>query len=121
MDIKLKDTGFISLLNHNKFKAKNVGFYKDQFGRRGASALIFIDKKPFAIWFLQKDFPKGIYNCAVTVADACIVHPVLAYYEGRDLQELIKFISSLSLEKLDSVIYDFVHPWTELTKRVDMV
>jgi len=114
----MKDTGFISLLNYNNYKPKNIGFYKDQFGRRGASALIHIEDKSYAIWFLQKDFPAGIYTCCVTVVPACIVHPVLAYFEGRDIQELISFISLLDNDNLSDTIYDFIHPWTELKERI---
>ena len=117
----MKDTGFISLLNYNEYKPKNVGFIKDKEGRRGASALIYINGESYAIWFLQRDFPTGIYTCCVTVVPACIIHPVLAYYEGRDLNDLMAFISGLKEQDLTETIYDFVQPWTELQKRVMLV
>lgn len=115
----MKDTGFVALLNHNDLKAKNVGFYKDQFGRRGVSAKITTGKGvDYAIWFLQKDFPAGIYTVALTELKACMIFPLYKYYEGRDMSKVLEFVSDLKEETFDEKIEDIVHPWTELGKRI---
>ncbi len=114
----MKDTGFITLLNHANYNPINVGFYKDQYGRRGASAKITVNDTPYAIWFLQKDFPEGIYTCVVTTFPGCIVHPVHKYYEGRDMLEFVDWVRALQTDDLSETIDDFTHPWTELGKRI---
>ena len=115
----MKDTGFIKLLNHNDLKADNIGFYKDQFGCRGVSAKITTEKGyDYAIWFLQKDFPAGIYAVALTELKACMVFPMYKYYQGRELSKVITFISDLKTDIFTEKIEDIVHPWTELGKRI---
>ena len=114
----MKDTGFIALLNDRGFKPINVGFMKDQYGRRGVSARVTLGKEDYAIWFIQKDFPAGIYAIAVTKLQACMVVPMYDYIETRDLQKLIKFIDSLKNGVDEKNPENITHPWTELSARI---
>lgn len=115
----MKDTGFVALLNDRDLKAENIGFYKDQNNRRGVSAKITAGNgKDYAIWFLQKDFPAGIYTVALTELRACMIFPLYKYYEGRNLQDVIEFVDELAIDKNYTKIEDITHPWTELGKRI---
>jgi hypothetical protein len=116
----MKDTGFIALLNDREYNPKNVGFMKDAQGRRGASCKLTIGNKDYAIWFMQKDFPKGIYVVALTKLQACMIFPMYKYIQTRNLQEVIAFVDSLKDGFDDSFANaeKITHPWTELSKRI---
>ena len=117
----MKDTGFLALLNRADLNVENAGFMKDQFGRRGVSSKITIGETDYAIWFMQKNFPEGIYTIALTALKACMVFPMYKYYEGRDMVKVIEFIDELKNDNFDNPIEDIVHPWTELKKRIDLI
>lgn len=116
----MKDVGFIALLNDREYDPKNVGFMKDQHGRRGVSCKITLKKKDYAIWFMQKDFPTGIYVVALTKLQACMIFPMYKYIQTRNLQEVINFVDTLNDDLDDSYqnSQKITHPWTELGKRI---
>ena len=114
----MKDTGFIALLNDRGYNTKNIGFMKDHMGRRCVSCRATFGGEDFAIWFMQKDFPKGIYVIAITELKACMIFPMYKYLATRDLQEVISFVDSLKngIDKTNKE--NITHPWTELSKRI---
>ena len=94
---------------------------KDQHGRRGVSCKAVLQKdKEYAVWFMQKDFPAGIYVVAVTKLQACVIFPMYRYLETRDIQQVFKFVDDLkggfddSYENSEKI----THPWTELSQRI---
>ena len=114
----MKDMGFIKLLQDRGIKTENFGFMKDQFGRRGVSCKGTIGDKSYAIWFMQKDFPKGIYTVAVTELQACVVFPMYEYLETRDLQKVIAFVDRIKDGIDETESENITHPWTELKERI---
>jgi|SaaInlStandDraft_4_1057021.scaffolds.fasta_scaffold58339_2 hypothetical protein len=114
----MKDTGFLALLKDRDYKPINAGFMKDKEDRRGASASVKLGGKRYAIWFIQRDFPTGIYACAVTTLKACVIWPVFEYIETRDMFELIEFVDNLKNGVDEDKPFNFTHPWTELSNRI---
>ena len=117
----MKDTGFIALLNDRGYNPKNVGFMKDPHGRRGVSCKATLQKnKDYAVWFMQKDFPAGIYVVAVTKLQACVIFPMYKYIQTRNIQEVFAFVDSLKdgFDDSNANAEKITHPWTELSKRI---
>lgn len=116
----MKEKGFIALLKDRGFEPDNIGYMADAHGRgrTGVSCKITIGKKSYAIWMMQKDFPRGIYVCAVTKLVACVIWPVYEFYSSRDMLDFVSFIDKLKGGVDESNPENFTHPWTELSERI---
>jgi hypothetical protein len=114
----MKDVGFLALLQDRNIKTHNEGFMKDQYGRRGVSCMATIKDKSYAIWFMQLNFPEGIYTIAVTKLDACTIVPMYEYIETKDIQKVFEFVDKISEGVDETNPENITHPWTELSKRI---
>jgi len=114
----MKEKGVINLLNDRGFKPDNIGYYKDKHGKTGVSCKINVGDKLYAMWFMQKDFPVGIYAIAITKLSACVIWPVYKFYSSRDMLDAVSFIEHLKDGIDESNPENFTHPWTELSKRI---
>ncbi len=116
----LKDTAFLTLLKVKGYNPENVGFMKDRYGRRGASCKATFQNKEYAVWFMQKDYPTGIYALAITSVQLNEPFPLFKYIGTRNVDDVFDFVDKLnngfddSVEKAEKIGF----PWKELSNRI---
>ncbi len=117
----MKEHGFVALLEDRGFKPKNAGFYNDRYGKTGVCCKIKVKEKPYAIWMMQKDFPRGIYAITVTQFNSCVIWPSYLLYTSRNMLEAVAWVEGLKdgIDESDPEI--FTHPWSVLSQRIESV